>query len=101
MIDYETLEHWPVEPIEHTQGVDFSMLYALAVGVGTDPTDARFPAPVFPGETVRIGMYRLLRVPAFEGWLNRSTAARLRTVSPTTRWRPNRAEPCCRSRAHG
>jgi acyl dehydratase len=40
-IDYERLLAWPVPEVRHTYGVRDSQLYALAVGLGADPVDAR------------------------------------------------------------
>ena len=41
MINYRKLMGWTFEDIEHSYTSDFSMLYALSVGVGADPLDER------------------------------------------------------------
>jgi len=40
-IDYQRLLAWPVPEIRQTYSVRDSQLYALAVGLGADPTDTR------------------------------------------------------------
>jgi len=40
-IDYQTLKNWPFAPIEHAYAAKFSILYALGLGFGADPTDRR------------------------------------------------------------
>ncbi|MDD3651967.1 MaoC/PaaZ C-terminal domain-containing protein [Immundisolibacter sp.] len=40
-IDYQRLLSWPVPEIRQSYGVRDSQLYALAVGLGADPTDLR------------------------------------------------------------
>lgn len=40
-IDYERLKNWPFRPIEHAYTAKDSMLYALGLGFGADPTDRR------------------------------------------------------------
>ncbi|MFL9924314.1 MaoC/PaaZ C-terminal domain-containing protein [Herbaspirillum lusitanum] len=39
-IDYHTLKNWNFPVLEHSYDADDSMLYALGVGVGADPTSA-------------------------------------------------------------
>lgn len=41
MIDYHKLKNWKFEDVKHDYSADFSMLYALSVGVGADPGDER------------------------------------------------------------
>ncbi len=41
MIDPDRLMNWPFEEVEHSYSADFSMLYALSVGLGADPMDER------------------------------------------------------------
>jgi acyl dehydratase len=41
MIEYAKLKAWSFPVIEHTYTADDAMLYALGVGVGTDPMDER------------------------------------------------------------
>lgn len=41
MIDYRRLKSWAFPEIEHTYTADDAMLYALGVGVGSDPMDER------------------------------------------------------------
>jgi acyl dehydratase len=41
MIDYHTLRNWHFPVIEHHYTVDDTMRYALTLGFGEDPTDAR------------------------------------------------------------
>jgi acyl dehydratase len=41
MIDYRKLKDWQFEDVHHNYPADFSMLYALSVGVGVDPADER------------------------------------------------------------
>ena len=41
MIDYHKLKNWQFEDVQHNYSTDFSMLYALSVGVGSDPDDER------------------------------------------------------------
>jgi len=38
-IDYDTLKNWPLAPIEQTYDERDTILYALGVGLGTDPVD--------------------------------------------------------------
>jgi len=38
-IDYQKLKNWPFRPIEHAYTAKDSMLYALGLGFGADPTD--------------------------------------------------------------
>jgi acyl dehydratase len=40
-IDYQKLKNWPFRPIEHAYTAKDSMLYALGLGFGADPTDRR------------------------------------------------------------
>lgn len=40
-IDYHKLKSWPFKPIEHTYTARDSILYALGLGFGADPTDRR------------------------------------------------------------
>lgn len=39
MIDYQKLMNWPFEEIQHTISERDTMLYALGIGLGTDPND--------------------------------------------------------------
>lgn len=39
MIDYQTLRNWRFEDVRHTYTADDMIRYALALGVGDDPTD--------------------------------------------------------------
>lgn len=41
MIDYRHLRDWKIPDIEHTYSADDSIRYALALGIGSDPTDER------------------------------------------------------------
>ena len=38
-LDYDTLLNWPFEEVEHTYSKRDTMLYALGLGFGSDPTD--------------------------------------------------------------
>ena len=40
-IDYQKLKNWPFKPIEHAYSAKDSILYALGLGFGADPTDRR------------------------------------------------------------
>ena len=40
-IDYQKLKNWPFRPIEHTYAEKDSILYALGLGFGADPSDRR------------------------------------------------------------
>ena len=40
-IDYQKLKNWPFRPIEHAYTAKDSMLYALGLGFGADPTDRK------------------------------------------------------------
>jgi len=40
-IDYQRLKNWPFRPIEHAYTAKDSMLYALGLGFGADPTDRK------------------------------------------------------------
>ena len=40
-IDYQKLKNWPFRPIEHAYTSKDSMLYALGLGFGADPTDRK------------------------------------------------------------
>ena len=40
-IDYQKLKNWPFQPIEHAYSAKDSILYALGLGFGADPTDRR------------------------------------------------------------
>ena len=40
-IDYQKLKNWPFRPIEQTYAEKESILYALGLGFGADPTDRR------------------------------------------------------------
>ncbi|MBM3346313.1 MAG: 3-alpha,7-alpha,12-alpha-trihydroxy-5-beta-cholest-24-enoyl-CoA hydratase [Betaproteobacteria bacterium] len=40
-IDYSTLKNWPFPDLEHTYDDAATMLYALGVGMGQDPMDAK------------------------------------------------------------
>jgi len=39
MIDYQKLKNWSFPEVEHSYTHDDTMRYALALGIGTDPTD--------------------------------------------------------------
>jgi len=41
VIAYQTLKNWQFAEIEHRYTADYSMFYALAVGLGADPVDER------------------------------------------------------------
>ena len=40
-IDYQKLKNWPFRPIEHAYAEKDSILYALGLGFGADPTDRK------------------------------------------------------------
>jgi acyl dehydratase len=40
-IDYQKLKNWPFKPIEHAYTAKDSILYALGLGFGADPTDRK------------------------------------------------------------
>jgi len=40
MLNYEVCKNWPFEEITHKYSTRFTMLYALGIGMGSDPTDA-------------------------------------------------------------
>lgn len=46
-IEYEKLKHWPFGDVEQSYTESQTMLYALAIGMGSDPTDERQLAFVY------------------------------------------------------
>lgn len=69
-IDYDKLKNWPFEPVEQTYTSRDTILYALGLGIGAQPTDAanlRFTFEEQPGFAALPFMAAVLGTPGF--WL--------------------------------
>lgn len=69
-IDYDKLKNWPFEPVEQTYTSRDTILYALGLGVGAEPTDTanlRFTFEEQPGFAALPFMAAVLGTPGF--WL--------------------------------
>ncbi|MGD1925683.1 MAG: MaoC/PaaZ C-terminal domain-containing protein [Paracoccaceae bacterium] len=69
-IDYDKLKNWPFKPIEQSYTTRDTILYALGLGVGTDPLNAatlRFTFEEQPGFAALPFMAAVLGTPGF--WL--------------------------------
>lgn len=69
-IDYDKLKNWPFEPVEQTYTSRDTILYALGLGIGAEPTDAanlRFTFEEQPDFAALPFMAAVLGTPGF--WL--------------------------------